>query len=80
MRKIKEALFLLAMPFLFQGCVGYDRTLFVTKTNVGIDFRAEANPPLAPSRRGIGFASLLSVRTVPLLGGARGGLPGRAYA
>jgi hypothetical protein len=45
MRKIKKAVFLLAMPFLFQGCVGYDRALFVTKTNVGIDI--DTAPPTA---------------------------------
>ncbi|MGY8938306.1 MAG: hypothetical protein ACKVG6_19965 [Alphaproteobacteria bacterium] len=45
MRKIKKAVVLLAIPFLFQGCVGYDRTLFVTKTNVGIDI--DTTPPTA---------------------------------
>lgn len=44
-KKIKRVVILLAMPFLFQGCVGYDRTLFVTKTNVGIDI--DTQPPTA---------------------------------
>ncbi len=45
MRKNKKAVFLLVLPFFFQGCVGYDRTLFVTKTNVGLDF--DSTPPTA---------------------------------
>ncbi len=35
----------MAIAVLFQGCVGYDRALFSTKTNVGIDL--DTQPPTA---------------------------------
>ena len=42
---------------------------------LGTDSRVEADSPLTPPWRGTGEAFLLSARTVPLLGGARGGFP-----
>lgn len=45
MKKTKRILLLMAMPCLLQGCVGHDRALFVTKTNVGVDL--DTQPPTA---------------------------------
>jgi hypothetical protein len=69
MKKTKVIVCLLAISTLSQGCVGYNRTLFVTKTNVGLDM--DTKPPTlevsVARREGVIAPSFEDGKTPPVL-------------
>jgi len=81
--KLKFNIVLISGIFLLSGCAGYDRVLFVTKTNVGLDI--DDTPPTAEitiARRELAIAptyqdTLGEEKTLPLLGSF--GLTGGAF-
>src|SRR5713101_5448404 len=45
MKRVIQLINLTAVAAIFQGCAGYNTTMFMTKSNVGLDF--DAKPPTA---------------------------------
>ena len=72
--KLKFSIVLICGIFLLSGCAGYDRVLFITKTNVGLDI--DDTPPTAEitiARRELAISptykdALGKEETLPLLG------------
>ncbi|PTN10963.1 hypothetical protein [Nitrosomonas aestuarii] len=74
MNKIALRAMLFILPFFISGCaIGFDHTLFVTKSNVGIDF--DSKPPTAElsiARRELVIAPTFEGgQTPPVVGGFR---------
>ena len=73
-QNLKNSIILGLGIFLLSGCVGYDRVLFITKTNVGLDL--DDMPPTAEitiARRELAIAptyknTIKGEKTLPLLG------------
>ncbi|MDH5562122.1 MAG: hypothetical protein OEY91_00655 [Nitrospirota bacterium] len=82
-QNLKNRIVLTIGIFLLSGCAGYDRVLFVTKTNVGLDI--DDTPPTAEitvARRELAIAPTYQdtkgqEKTLPLLGSF--GLTGGAF-